>query len=72
MMFDTRGAKRAAGLKLAESSTELVLASQMGKLPVGELEQSIGQSGMLMHSGQQCGPAHSEPATAILGRVCYT
>lgn len=36
MMFDTRGAKRAAGLKVAESSTELVLASQMGKLPVGE------------------------------------
>lgn len=36
MMFDTRGAQRAAGLKVAESSTELVLASQMGKLPVGE------------------------------------
>jgi hypothetical protein len=36
MMFDTRGAKRAAGLKVAESSTELMLASQMGKLPVGE------------------------------------
>lgn len=36
MMFDTRGAKRAAGLKVAESSTELLLASQMGKLPIGE------------------------------------
>lgn len=36
MMFDTRGAKRAAGLKVAESSTELLLASQMGKLPVGK------------------------------------
>lgn len=34
MMFDTRGAKRAAGLKVAEASTELLLASQMGKLPV--------------------------------------
>lgn len=37
MMFDTRGAKRAAGIKLAESSTELLLASQMGKLPIGAL-----------------------------------
>lgn len=36
MMFDSRGAKRAAGLKVAESETELLLASQMGKLPVGE------------------------------------
>lgn len=36
MMFDTRGAKRAAGLKVAEASTELLLASQMGKLPVGK------------------------------------
>lgn len=35
MMFDSRGAKRAAGLKVAEASTELLLASQMGKLPIG-------------------------------------
>lgn len=36
MMFDTRGAKKAAGLKVAESTTALSLASQMGKLPIGE------------------------------------
>jgi hypothetical protein len=39
MMFDSRGAKRAAGLKVAESETELLLASQMGKLPIGGLIQ---------------------------------
>jgi hypothetical protein len=39
MMFDSRGAKRAAGLKVAESETEVLLASQMGKLPVGEQNQ---------------------------------
>jgi hypothetical protein len=39
MMFDSRGAKRAAGLKVAESETEVLLASQMGKLPVGESNQ---------------------------------
>lgn len=37
MMFDTRGVKRAAGIKVAESSTELLLASQMEKLPIGAL-----------------------------------
>jgi hypothetical protein len=35
MMFDTRGAVRAAGTKVAEVSTELLLASHMGKLPIG-------------------------------------
>ncbi|WIA33444.1 hypothetical protein OEZ86_006576 [Tetradesmus obliquus] len=34
MMFDSRGAKKAAGLKAAEAITALSLASQMGKLPI--------------------------------------
>lgn len=34
MMFDSRGAKQAAGLKVAEMATALSMASQMGKLPI--------------------------------------
>eukprot|EP00775_Hariotina_reticulata_P013456 gene13456-13582_t len=34
MMFDSRGAKQAAGLKVAEMGTALSMASQMGKLPI--------------------------------------
>eukprot|EP00878_Enallax_costatus_P006622 GHUV01006940.1.p1 GENE.GHUV01006940.1~~GHUV01006940.1.p1 ORF type:complete len:990 (+),score=266.56 GHUV01006940.1:206-3175(+) len=34
MMFDSRGAKKAAGMKTAEAITALSLASQMGKLPI--------------------------------------
>ncbi|KAF6261185.1 glycolate dehydrogenase [Scenedesmus sp. NREL 46B-D3] len=34
MMFDSRGAKKAAGFKCAEAITALSMASQMGKLPI--------------------------------------
>lgn len=34
MMFDSRGAKTAAGLKYAEASQALLGASEMGQLPV--------------------------------------
>jgi D-lactate dehydrogenase len=34
MMFDSRGAKQAAGLKVTEMATALSMASQMGKLPI--------------------------------------
>lgn len=58
-MFDTRGAVRAAGLKVAEATTELLLASQMGKLPVGECTPPWSQ-------GQNCSEAHAaQPAHSM-------